>query len=1261
MPLGGTKQLVKALESTFSQSGPLDSLPDSLIQTFEEYKLKHKTQESINSKRLTDAIYSIFKTNIVEDLTKQPAFIKMLSLILPYVTETSEFMMWIYKYAKVAVNSAGISSELSSTAQDLIQSLLSVIVENDNVSLTTKSSTSIGLAKIDKDVDEQLENTRYTHTLKILSFLIDCYVNNNLILGDTDTNTTNTSKLENYDDSGALDSKLSLILSHKGSMTQSSTTTTAFPTLAKTSTNSSALSSNEHNATETSQELEERKRVIRLNLRELILNFASKEPLIFFKQMNEKIVNPEYRVKLLTLLSWFVHLQNPKLVEILKTSLFENLIKCCLLDTSNESVMFSSSIIMMLLPHICGLISQYLPDLFAIYSRLACWHNTSSTMLSVLEESEANENLYMKRGNSQEDSNNNNSNTDNNPNNSETNNVKPFIPLRIHSGDQTNIIEPQTETFASYLYHLFPINFSKFIKSSKSFLESHYLLNDKTLNQILLASIYPLSKCYDEHILFSTSNELISSYLFHPNFISYNNEVEELEDLGRFAKIGSFEDIAIYCSSFNSNTKIENFANSHDITNIANLNRKGSSRFGRLDKSQRNQNDPNPLAASLNSNSDMSNSYNQDTTQSAQSSLTKPNSSNILHLTIDRRRSQYTNSDLNMSTTNTPTPAYNLSGSNNTFTSSIFTNPNFNSQNTIIRSTSQELAMNGVAPNEPSSSLSPDIVSPHSGNTISTNLPNPTDFKSTPVNTLDGLLNTHQQLFHKDNSNPLSPVLATAATPSTATTVTTAQAKTMSTETNNNSTSGSSPALPILNINNASTPHIIQSDIYRKFSIPNITTALTTNATASTTSLTGESQFNSNSNNNNSNNNNNVSSTNMSISNANHFRHSINSINSINYNTGTETKRSSISNAVSGTGVDFYIRELLILINELNFALYVKNVSIKKYKIMKDKYGSLKRQLANQNELVEQKSVLIKEIKRLRSELLTREESYEITNKNIVSNNFGNFNVSLDANEKLVEKSFKLQAENTNLKNKLNHLDNLKETLLNEISELKKSIEPHLVEKTRLYQSEEVLTKENDKLEAEIDRLLNSKKHLNSSTSKHENEDHLEEVLKERYFEKTNADYKYSEMEKKLNEVTKFYEEENNRLKTEIGNKDGTLKDNRNETVYALKKLFEEKVSGLDRVVANLQEEISRKEETIVQLGTTQPINISSDSKQLAHEDYPQVFKYQNTIPSPFRRRSPANTIGLPGIHDSSFSRNMGTMSKIHNHGNNTFSSPSSD
>ncbi|GMF66238.1 unnamed protein product [[Candida] boidinii] len=304
----------------------------------------------------------------------------------------------------------------------------------------------------------------------------------------------------------------------------------------------------------------------------------------------------------------------------------------------------------------------------------------------------------------------------------------------------------------------------------------------------------------------------------------------------------------------------------------------------------------------------------------------------------------------------------------------------------------------------------------------------------------------------------------------------------MSTETNNNSTSGSSPALPILNINNASTPHIIQSDIYRKFSIPNITTALTTNATASTTSLTGESQLNSNSNNNNSNNNNNnVSSTNMSISTANHFRHSINSINSINYNTGTETKRSSISNAVSGTGVDFYIRELLILINELNFALYVKNVSIKKYKIMKDKYGSLKRQLANQNELVEQKSVLIKEIKRLRSELLTREESYEITNKNIVSNNFGNFNVSLDANEKLVEKSFKLQAENTNLKNKLNHLDNLKETLLNEISELKKSIEPHLVEKTRLYQSEEVLTKENDKLEAEIDRLLNSKKHLNSN------------------------------------------------------------------------------------------------------------------------------------------------------------------------------------
>ncbi|GMG21056.1 unnamed protein product [[Candida] boidinii] len=307
MPSGGTKQLVKALESTFSQSGPLDSLPDSLIQTFEEYKQKHKTQESINSKRLTDAIYSIFKTNIVEDLTKQPAFIKMLSLILPYVTETSEFMMWIYKYVKVAVNSAGISSELSSTAQNLIQSLLSVIFEDDSNSAINTFSTSIDIKSVDKDVDEQLKTTRYTHTVKILSFLIDSYVNNDLILDGTDTSTTNTAITENFDDNGTSDTKLSLTLSQQANATQSSSTTTAFPSLSKTSTNSSLLSSTEHKATETSQELEERKRVIRLNLRELILNFASKEPLIFCKQMNGKIVNPAYRVKLLTLLSWFYY------------------------------------------------------------------------------------------------------------------------------------------------------------------------------------------------------------------------------------------------------------------------------------------------------------------------------------------------------------------------------------------------------------------------------------------------------------------------------------------------------------------------------------------------------------------------------------------------------------------------------------------------------------------------------------------------------------------------------------------------------------------------------------------------------------------------------------------------------------------------------------------------------------------------------------------------------------------------------------------
>ncbi|GMF63800.1 unnamed protein product [[Candida] boidinii] len=222
---------------------------------------------------------------------------------------------------------------------------------------------------------------------------------------------------------------------------------------------------------------------------------------------------------------------------------------------------------------------------------------------------------------------------------------------------------------------------------------------------------------------------------------------------------------------------------------------------------------------------------------------------------------------------------------------------------------------------------------------------------------------------------------------------------------------------------------------------------------------------------------------------------------------------------------------------------------------------------------------------------------------------FGSFNVPLDANEKLVEKSFKLQAENTNLKNKLNHLDSLKETLLNEISELKKTIEPHLVEKTRLYQLEEVLTKENNKLEAEIGRLINSK-HLNNSKIKHENETHMKEVEKENYFLTTSANYRYSELEKQLSEVTKFYKEENNRLKTQLENKGASLKENSNETFYALKKLYEEKISSLEQVVANLQEEISKREETIVQLGTTQPINISSNSKQLAREDYPQVFKY---------------------------------------------------
>jgi hypothetical protein len=82
----------------------------------------------------------------------------------------------------------------------------------------------------------------------------------------------------------------------------------------------------------------------------------------------------------LNLLSAFVRLQPPHLHLVLETLLIQHLEKCLLTDNSSTVIELALVVLIMFLPHICGVLTSnhHLEKLFLIYSRILCWDKLRS-------------------------------------------------------------------------------------------------------------------------------------------------------------------------------------------------------------------------------------------------------------------------------------------------------------------------------------------------------------------------------------------------------------------------------------------------------------------------------------------------------------------------------------------------------------------------------------------------------------------------------------------------------------------------------------------------------------------------------------------------------------------------------------------------------------------------------------------------------------------------------------------------------------------
>lgn len=119
---------------------------------------------------------------------------------------------------------------------------------------------------------------------------------------------------------------------------------------------------------------EERLRFVRMNAKNLILTFAEERPQEFCVIANRFFVQPEYRVRILVLLSAFFSQTRAKIpADLARSQLVKHLFACLLHDKSSQVVTMAASALVMMLPFICSKIMTDLPYLFAVYGRMVCW------------------------------------------------------------------------------------------------------------------------------------------------------------------------------------------------------------------------------------------------------------------------------------------------------------------------------------------------------------------------------------------------------------------------------------------------------------------------------------------------------------------------------------------------------------------------------------------------------------------------------------------------------------------------------------------------------------------------------------------------------------------------------------------------------------------------------------------------------------------------------------------------------------------------
>lgn len=230
-----------------------------------------------------------------------------------------------------------------------------------------------------------------------------------------------------------------------------------------------------------------------------VLIIGRKYPKGLFNSLDDLLISASTRLPGLTLLNNFLRHQTPHLYLVIHTPLIEHLLKCLMNDLCTTTLSLALTSLIMLLPHVPGSLVPHLPRLFLVYSRLLCWEKFSPLS------TESKRNLVTDdrvSASSERD-------------HSDVGIDRSWEKVQPEEGFNDDAT-PELMTYFTYLYGLYPLNFTSYIRKPRRYLKDMNFLG---------ANDFDL----DSAVIHDRTEQFRQVHLMHPNFYRMTAE-EELTD-----------------------------------------------------------------------------------------------------------------------------------------------------------------------------------------------------------------------------------------------------------------------------------------------------------------------------------------------------------------------------------------------------------------------------------------------------------------------------------------------------------------------------------------------------------------------------------------------------------------------------------------------------------------------------------------------------------------------------------------------------------